>query len=119
MPVLYQNLLILVVGLLILYFLVKLNKEENQKINWLDLITDSRTGRLDYKKLGMSSAMLLQSFTWLRLSLGYEVNSILANPTMWVVFYAVVAGQDIIIKYIQMKANAFTSTNKTDNNQGQ
>lgn len=75
-------------------------------INPFDLITDSK-GKLEYKKLAMNTVALCYVFTWLRMSMGYEVNPALQTATMWFVFYGVVAAQALIemgmINFIKYK----------------
>lgn len=101
--------LLIVAGLYAIY-LIYLVKNTNHKLSPLDLITDSRTGRLDYKKVALNTAALLQSITWFRMSLDYPVHSALENPYMWIVFYAVVAGHDLLAKVVMLKAGVIDNS---------
>lgn len=88
-----------------LFYLLKYrNPNDERVIDLRDLIIDSKTKRLDYKKLAINTCALLQCFTWWRMSMGYEVNTALADPWMWVVFYAVVAGHDLLYRVVKIKA---------------
>lgn len=64
-------------------------------INPFDLIVDHK-GKLEYKKLAMNTVALCYVFTWLRMSMGYNVNPALTGATLWFVFYGVVAAQALI-----------------------
>lgn len=79
-------------------------------IPWKELIVDPKTGMLDYKMMMMVVCALLQSITWLRLSFGYKVDSSLDSPALWITFYSVIAGHDILGKVIEVWNN-----NKTNN----
>lgn len=85
-----------------LYYL--LSKKDGREIDLRDLVLDRRTNRLDYKKLAINTCAVLQCMTWFRMSMGYEIDSALYNPVMWVVFYAVVAGHDLLDRMVKIKA---------------
>lgn len=71
-----------------------------------DLVTDWATGRLDYKKLALNTCALLQAFTWLRMALDYEVHKAIENPMMWIVFYMVIAGHDLLGRFLKIRSEA-------------
>lgn len=94
----------IIAGVSVIALIVVLQKG-NPNIRFADLITDWNTGRLEYKKVGLNTCLILQCFTWGRMSMGYEVHPALENPYMWVVFYIVVAGQDLLEQFIKVKAD--------------
>lgn len=69
----------------------------------MDLVVDWSTGKLDYKKMALCTTALLQSLTWIRMSLNWDVHPALANWELWVVFYAVVAGHDVLSRLVKYK----------------
>lgn len=107
--------LLIVAGLYAVY-LIYIASKHRSTLSPLDLITDSRTGRLDYKKVALNTAALLQSITWFRMSLGLPVHTALENPYMWIVFYAVVAGHDLLAKVVMLKAGVFNPSSNTSHN---
>ena len=76
-----------------------------------DLVTDWGTGRLDYKKLALNTCALLQAFTWMRMALNYDVHKAIENPMMWIVFYMVIAGHDLLARFLKIRAEAVTAHN--------
>lgn len=102
MPYFYQISLILL-AIVVSFYGHYLIKAETHCINPLDLITDGHTKRLDYKKVALNTAALLQCFTWLRMSLGFPVHRALEDPWMWIVFYAVIAGHDLLGRVVKIK----------------
>lgn len=85
------------------------------RLNPLDMICDWNTGRIDYKKVALCTCALLQSFTWLRMSLDYPVNEALYDPWLWIVFYSVIAGHDLLGRVIKFKMGVPPSGNPADN----
>lgn len=81
-----------------------------------DLVIDWNTGRLDYRKLALNTCALLQAFTWTRMALDYPVHRALEEPMMWIVFYMVIAGHDLLARFIKLRSEVLygTNTDKTD-----
>lgn len=71
---------------------------------WRGLFIDPHTGYPDYKKLALMMCALAQIFTWLRMSLDLNVSDWLENPKLWIVFYAVVGGHDLLDKALMIYA---------------
>lgn len=100
---------------LVLIYLIILAKNGKNKIDLLDLVTHSGSGRLDYKRVALNCCALLQSFTWFRMSMGYEINPALHEPFMWIVFYAVIAGHDLLARVVEIrKGNLNNANSSTD-----
>jgi hypothetical protein len=97
--------LVCTTGLVIFTYMFYLLKIQDDKtVDLRDLVLDSKTRRLDYKKLAINTCAILQCYTWWRLSNDLPVSGTLDNPTMWVVFYAVVAGHDLLYRMVKIKA---------------
>lgn len=79
----------------------------------MDLIVDHKSGKLDFKKLALCTTAFLQSVTWIRMSWKLPVDSALYDWRLWVVFYCVVAGHELMQLFIKTKwgseGNANTS----------
>lgn len=86
------------------YLSYLLRIKDDKRIDLRDLVIDSKTKRLDYKKLAINTTAVLQCYTWWRMSNALPVDSALYNPMMWVVFYAVVAGHDLLYRVVKIKA---------------
>lgn len=86
------------------YLTYLLKVKDDLRIDLRQLVLDGQTNKLSYKKLAINTAAILQCFTWWRMSVGLPVDSALYNPTMWVTFYAVVAGHDLLDKMVKIKA---------------
>ncbi len=84
-------------------------------IPWKELIIDQKSGTLDYKMMMMVVCATLQSITWLRLSFGYNVSSALDSPSLWITFYSVIAGHDILGRVVDAWA---TKNKRPDGGQG-
>lgn len=78
-----------------------------------DLVTDWSTGRLDYKKLALNTCALMQAYTWLRMAHNLEVHRALENPNMWIVAYMVIAGHDLLGRFLKIRSEA-TNASATD-----
>lgn len=102
------------VSLMFLYLIVQAKVDNTKRVDLRDLVVDWQTGRLDYKKLALNCSALCQMFTWLRMSMGANVHHALENPVMWIVFYAVIAGHDLLNRFIKIyyggKGNDTTDT---------
>lgn len=85
-----------------LFYLLRI--QDDKTVDFRDLVLDSKTRRLDYKKLAINTCAILQCYTWWRLSNNLPVSGTLDNPAMWVVFYAVVAGHDLLYRMVKIKA---------------
>lgn len=70
-------------------------------VPWREFITERTTGQLDFKMLAMFLCANIQALTWIRMSMGYNVNPALASPQLWVTFYCVIAGHDLLGKLIE------------------
>ena len=107
-------------SLVMAYALLTSRRKDDKHIDLRDLIWDTRKQRIDYKKLAINTCAVLQCFTWWRMSMGYEVHSALQDPWMWLIFYAVVAGHDLLERIVRIKAaqtgvlNAVTDNSATD-----
>ena len=78
-------------------FLHRLTKA---KIPWNELIYNPRTKTIDYKMLMMMICASFQSMAWIRMAFGYKVDPALAKPALWMTFYAVIAGHDVLSQWI-------------------
>ncbi len=81
-------------------FSIVLTRVTKAVIPWKELIVDPKSGTLDYKMMMMVVCASLQSVTWLRLSFGYSVSTALDSPALWITFYSVIAGHDILGKVV-------------------
>ena len=79
----------------------------------MDLIVNHATGKLDFKKLAMCTAAALQSVTWIRMSWKLPVDSALYDWKLWVVFYCVIAGHELMQLFIKTKWGGTTDGNGT------
>ncbi len=78
----------------------------------------------NYRLIAMTTTAILQSITWVRLTLHMPVDSSLTSPPLWITFYAVLAGNDLLDKYIGVylgskgNASGSDSSNTTQQSSG-